>query len=79
MMRVTLLHMAITGSLLGVVTHLFVQSTSIAPEDHVRVLEIIDALNQSETDLRRNLQPASWIVLRPAEIHVYQSFSTGSC
>ena len=55
MMRVTLLHMAITGSLLGVVTHLFVQSTSIAPEDHVRVLEIIDALNQSETDLRRNL------------------------
>ncbi|MGF1627900.1 MAG: DAHL domain-containing protein [Kiloniellaceae bacterium] len=55
MTRVTLLHVAITGSLLGVVTHLFVQSTSIDPEDHVRVLEAIDALNQSETDLRRNL------------------------
>ena len=55
MTRVTLLHVAITGSLLGVVTYLFVQSTSIDPEDHVRVLEAIDALSQSETDLRRNL------------------------
>ena len=55
MTRVTLLHVAMTGSLLGVVTYLFVQSTSIDPEDHVRVLEMIDSLNQSETQLRRNL------------------------
>ena len=55
MMRVTLIHLALSGTLLGVVTHLFVQSTSIDPEDHVRVLEVIDSLSQSETDLRRNL------------------------
>src|SRR3546814_13013482 len=55
MTRMTLLHVAISGTLLGVVTHLFVQSTSIDPEAHVRALEIIDSLSQSETDLRRNL------------------------
>src|SRR3546814_1868012 len=55
MTRMTLLHMTISGTLLGVVTHLFVQSTSIDPEAHVRVLEVIDSLSQSETDLRRNL------------------------
>jgi len=55
MTRVTLIHLAISGTLLGVVTHLFVQSTSIDPEAHVRVLEAIDSLSQSETDLRRNL------------------------
>src|SRR3546814_13329423 len=55
MTRMTRLHVAISGTLLGVVTHLFVQSTSIDPEAHVRALEIIDSLSQSETDLRRNL------------------------
>ena len=55
MMRATLIHGAIGGTLLGVVTHLFVQSTSIDPEAHVRVLEVIDSLSQAETDLRRNL------------------------
>jgi C4-dicarboxylate-specific signal transduction histidine kinase len=55
MTRVTLIHVSITGTLLGVVTHLFVQSTSIDPEAHVRVLEVIDSLSQAETDLRRNL------------------------
>src|SRR3546814_4731836 len=55
MTRMTLLHVAISGTLLGVVTHFFVQSTSIDPEAHVRALEIIDSLSQSETDLRRNL------------------------
>src|SRR3546814_20092760 len=51
----TLLHVAISGTLLGVVTHLFVQRTSIDTDAHVRALEIIDSLSQSETDLRPNL------------------------
>lgn len=51
----TAIHLAISGTLLGTVTYLFVQSTSTDPQDHVRVLETFNALNQSETDLRRNL------------------------
>jgi C4-dicarboxylate-specific signal transduction histidine kinase len=55
MTRGTLFHLTLSGALLGLVTHLFVQSTSIDPEDHVRVLGVIDSLSQAETELRRNL------------------------
>src|SRR3546814_13697736 len=55
MTRMTRRHVAICVTLLGVVSHLFGQSTSIDPEAHVRTLEIIDSLSQSGTDLRRNL------------------------
>ena len=41
MTRGTLLHVTLASTLLGVVTHLFVQSTSVDPEAHVRVLEVI--------------------------------------
>ena len=55
MTRVTFLHVTITGTLLGVVTYLFVQSTSVDPADHVRSLQVINALTQTNTELRRNL------------------------
>lgn len=55
MTRMTLLHLGITGGLLGAVTYLFVQSTSLAPAEHVRISQALSSLSQIESDVRRNL------------------------
>ena len=55
MTRMTLLHLGITGLLLGAVTYLFVQSTSVAPAEHVRISQALSSLSQAQSDLRRDL------------------------